>query len=72
MEPQIKVVLAFKKSSTDSFLRAKVCVHQTAAVAEASSCLCILRYSRLRAKMLIFPAFRAFVKNTWASHMALW
>lgn len=37
MEPQIKVVLDFKKSSRDSFLREEVCVHKTAAVAEASS-----------------------------------
>lgn len=37
MEPQIKVVLAFKKSSRDSFLREKVCAHKTAAVAKASS-----------------------------------
>ena len=37
MEPQIKVVLAFKKSSRESFLREKVCAHKTAAVAKASS-----------------------------------
>ena len=57
MEPQIKVVLAFKKSSSDSFLREKVCVHKTAAAAEASSVSVHLEIQQVKSQDVNFSCF---------------
>lgn len=57
MEPQIKVVLAFKKSNRDSFLREKACVHRTAAVAEASSVSVHLEIQQVKSQDVSFSCF---------------
>lgn len=57
MEPQIKVVLAFKKSSRDSFLREKVCVQKAAAVAEASSVSVHLEIQQAKSQDVNFFCF---------------
>lgn len=57
MEPQIKVVLAFKKSSRDSFLREKVCVQKAAAVAEASSVCVHLEIHQAKSQDVNFFCF---------------